>query len=64
MIRTALTSRSGSFNKVYTFLKGPGWEPGKPRMGNIEDIPDVSACTHNNSNLISFNGGQLLACVN
>ena len=21
---------------------GPGWEPGKPRLGNIEDIPDVS----------------------
>ena len=28
-------------NKLWTFLKGPGWQPGKPRLGNISDIPDV-----------------------
>ncbi len=22
---------------------GPGWDQGKPRLGNIEDIPDVHA---------------------
>ena len=32
---------------------GPGWEPGKPRLGNIEDIPDVS------SSLIIMNLGMI-----
>eukprot|EP00731_Ephydatia_muelleri_P036402 Em0248g4a len=26
-------------------LKGPGWSPGKPRLGCIEDIPQVSSAT-------------------
>ncbi|XP_023237903.1 alkylglycerol monooxygenase-like [Centruroides sculpturatus] len=32
----------GIKNKLSVLLKGPGWEPGKPRLGNLEDIPDVS----------------------
>lgn len=33
----------GLSNKLSVFVKGPGWEPGKPRLGYIEDIPDVRA---------------------
>ncbi|PIK60670.1 putative alkylglycerol monooxygenase [Apostichopus japonicus] len=28
-------------DKVAFIFKGPGWEPGKPRLGLIEDIPDI-----------------------
>ncbi len=35
--------REGIKNKLLTFLNGPGWEPGKPRLGLEEDIPVVSA---------------------
>ena len=31
----------GLLNKLYVFIKGPGWSPGKPRLGDITDIPDV-----------------------
>ena len=31
----------GMQNKLAVFWKGPGWAPGKPRTGLIEDIPDV-----------------------
>ena len=31
----------GISNKISVFLKGPGWAPGKPRLGYIEEIPDV-----------------------
>jgi alkylglycerol monooxygenase len=27
-------------DKLGVFIKGPGWEPGKPRLGSIEDIPE------------------------
>ncbi|XP_013417440.1 alkylglycerol monooxygenase isoform X1 [Lingula anatina] len=30
-------------DKVSSLVKGPGWAPGKPRLGNIEDIPKVKA---------------------
>ena len=31
--------------EMFKFLfYGPGWGPGKPRLGLIDDIPDV--CTH------------------
>lgn len=33
----------GFGNKLSVLFKGPGWSPGKPRMGCIEDIPDVHA---------------------
>ena len=28
-------------NKLFTFINGPGWSPGKPRMGLKTDIPEV-----------------------
>ncbi|KAI8488814.1 hypothetical protein Bbelb_333320 [Branchiostoma belcheri] len=31
----------GFANKLSVLWKGPGWEPGKPRLGCIEDIPKV-----------------------
>ncbi|XP_066279591.1 alkylglycerol monooxygenase-like [Branchiostoma lanceolatum] len=31
----------GLTNKLSVLWKGPGWAPGKPRMGCIEDIPKV-----------------------
>eukprot|EP00731_Ephydatia_muelleri_P012702 Em0007g12a len=31
--------------KMAVLLKGPGWSPGKPRLGCIEDIPQVSSAT-------------------
>lgn len=36
-------SIEGIGNKISVFVKGPGWDPGKPRMGLIEDIPDIHA---------------------
>lgn len=33
----------GLSNKLFCLLKGPGWEPGKPRLGLVQDIPDVHA---------------------
>ena len=29
-------------HKLSIFLKGPGWVPGKGRLGDVNDIPDVS----------------------
>lgn len=35
-------STSNSWREVFSILfKGPGWEPGKPRLGLIEDIEEV-----------------------
>lgn len=31
----------GLGNKLAVIWKGPGWAPGNPRTGLIEDIPDV-----------------------
>ncbi len=39
---TTAAQRRGVHDKLMTFLKGPGWEPGKPRLGLEEDIPIVS----------------------
>uniref|UniRef100_T1JG29 Alkylglycerol monooxygenase n=1 Tax=Strigamia maritima TaxID=126957 RepID=T1JG29_STRMM len=33
----------GFRNKLSVLFKGPGWTPGKPRLGEIDDIPNVSA---------------------
>ena len=30
-------------DKLSVLFKGPGWSPGKPRLGCIEDIPEVRA---------------------
>ncbi|XP_026533536.1 alkylglycerol monooxygenase [Notechis scutatus] len=32
----------GFVNKLSVIIKGPGWAPGKPRLGLIEDIPEVT----------------------
>lgn len=32
----------GIGNKLSAVFKGPGWEPGKPRLGDPNDIPDVA----------------------
>ena len=32
----------GLTNKLSVSFKGPGWAPGKPRLGDIEDIPKAS----------------------
>ena len=29
-------------NALKVLVMGPGWQPGKPRLGVITDIPDVS----------------------
>ena len=34
---------TGWRNKLALLFKGPGWQPGKPRLGCNQDIPDVSA---------------------
>lgn len=28
-------------NKLKVLFQGPGWAPGKPRLGLYEDVPDV-----------------------
>lgn len=33
----------GFGNKLSVIFKGPGWSPGKPWHGSIEDVPDVKA---------------------
>ena len=40
-IITSIGSQKGVLNKISFLLKGPGWSEGKPRLGNIEDIPQV-----------------------
>ena len=30
----------GFANKLSVIFKGPGWAPGKPRLGCIEDVPE------------------------
>ena len=34
-------SHKGLKGKISFLFKGPGWSPGKPRLGCIEDIPHV-----------------------
>ena len=31
----------GIVNKLNVFVNGPGWRPGKPRLGDINDLPQV-----------------------
>lgn len=40
MART-LWSTAGFTNKLCVLLAGPGWSPGKPRLGLTDDLPDV-----------------------
>ncbi|XP_072506917.1 alkylglycerol monooxygenase isoform X2 [Notamacropus eugenii] len=32
----------GFWNKLSVLFKGPGWSPGKPRLGLLEEIPEVT----------------------
>ncbi|XP_056612598.1 alkylglycerol monooxygenase [Triplophysa dalaica] len=32
----------GISNKLSVIFKGPGWTPGKPRLGDIADIPEIT----------------------
>lgn len=32
----------GFCNKISVLFKGPGWEPGKPRLGDPADIPEIT----------------------
>nr|XP_020855695.1 alkylglycerol monooxygenase isoform X4 [Phascolarctos cinereus] len=32
----------GLWNKLSVIFKGPGWSPGKPRLGLLEEIPEVT----------------------
>ena len=41
-IMKAVGSTPGLGNKLSVLLKGPGWAPGKPRLGLNSDIPPVS----------------------
>lgn len=42
LVNRCLTMK-GWRSKLSALVKGPGWEPGKPRLGLIEDIPDINA---------------------
>lgn len=33
----------GVVNKLFVLIKGPGWSPGKPRLGEFEDLPQVES---------------------
>ena len=35
----------GWLNALKVLVMGPGWQPGKSRLGDITDIPDVSGLT-------------------
>lgn len=45
-ILTSVWSIPGIFNKCSVVFKGPGWSPGKPRLGDINDIPDIDLSEH------------------
>ena len=34
--------QDGWKNKLQSLIKGPGWRPGSPWTGNLEEVPDVS----------------------
>lgn len=40
-IWTTFWATPGFFNKFSVIFKGPGWGPGKPRLGLNEEIPEV-----------------------
>jgi alkylglycerol monooxygenase len=40
VLRTAWTI-PGLGNKLSVLFKGPGWAPGKPRLGDLRDVPAV-----------------------
>jgi alkylglycerol monooxygenase len=44
-IITNITSKHGFLNMCSFLFKGPGWSPGKLRLGDIQDIPQVMPAT-------------------
>ena len=38
-------------DRIYTFIMGPGWEPGKPRLGNYKEIPKVMESSAGTGNI-------------
>ena len=40
-------SINGLRNKLYVLIKGPSWYIGKPRLGNLEDVPEVTKSCDN-----------------
>jgi hypothetical protein len=41
-ILKSVWNAKGISHKLSVLVKGPGWQPGKSRLGDIKDIPDVS----------------------
>jgi len=37
-----MSSMTGLVEKFKAVFYGPGWFPGTPRLGNLDDLPDVS----------------------
>ena len=37
-------------NALKVLVMGPGWQPGKPRLGELTDIPDVSGGPYQEGN--------------
>lgn len=44
-ILSNIGSKDGFLNVLSFLFKGPGWSPGKPRLGDIQDIPEVKSLT-------------------
>jgi len=42
-LRDKWQSMVGWKNKIFSLIKGPGWRPGSPWTGFIEEVPDVSS---------------------
>ena len=52
-------SMDGWKNKVYSVVKGPGWMPGTPWTGNLDDVPDVIfKLTCASFNLLNYHFGR------
>ena len=34
-------------NKIYSLVKGPGWRPGSPWTGFLDEVPDVNQSINN-----------------
>jgi len=45
VIIKSMYNTQGWKNKLMIPFKGPGWSPGKPRLGYLDDIPLVSLKT-------------------
>jgi len=41
----------GDANKLRAVFWGPGWVPGTPRLGDYQQLPQVSHCSYHKSNI-------------